>query len=99
MQKGGAEVHLQWQKRSDLGSTPSAANPDAPRIPTVTLINHRRILDRRSAHRGLSSSSPCSFRATRADPGELGWDGELITRHLHEGPCKRGFGGSRGPAR
>ncbi|XP_064193329.1 protein CBFA2T3 isoform X2 [Anguilla rostrata] len=69
MQKIAAEVHLKKERRSDFGSAPPVADQDSPRVPTVTLTNHRRILDRRLAHRVLSSSSPCFFRVTGTNPG------------------------------
>ncbi|XP_035273986.1 protein CBFA2T3 isoform X5 [Anguilla anguilla] len=69
MQKITAEVHLKKERRSDFGSAPPVADQDSPRIPTVTLTNHRRLLDRRPAHRVLSSSSPCFFRVTGTNPG------------------------------
>ncbi|KAJ8271331.1 hypothetical protein COCON_G00101900 [Conger conger] len=63
-----AEVRL--KRGSDLGSAPpSAADPDTPRIPTVTLTSHRRMSDRRLAHRVPPARSRFSFRATRTGPG------------------------------
>ncbi|XP_014859540.1 protein CBFA2T3 isoform X4 [Poecilia latipinna] len=47
-----AEVHLERQKRNDLGATSSSFAPAfAPRVPTVTLISHRELREKRAAHR------------------------------------------------
>ncbi|XP_039465673.1 protein CBFA2T3 isoform X7 [Oreochromis aureus] len=41
-----AEVHLERQKRADLRAVPAFA----PRVPTVTLISHRELRDKFTAH-------------------------------------------------
>ncbi|XP_019213277.1 protein CBFA2T3 isoform X8 [Oreochromis niloticus] len=41
-----AEVHLERQKRADLRAIPAFA----PRVPTVTLISHRELRDKFTAH-------------------------------------------------
>ncbi|XP_043957061.1 protein CBFA2T3 isoform X3 [Gambusia affinis] len=47
-----AEVHLERQKRNDLGATSSSFAPAfTPRVPTVTLISHREPREKRTAHR------------------------------------------------
>ncbi|XP_008403337.1 protein CBFA2T3 isoform X3 [Poecilia reticulata] len=47
-----AEVHLERQKRNDLGATSSSFAPAfAPHVPTVTLISHRELREKRAAHR------------------------------------------------
>ncbi|XP_054901180.1 protein CBFA2T3 isoform X3 [Poeciliopsis prolifica] len=47
-----AEVHLERQKRNDLGATSSSFAPGfTPRVPTVTLISHRELREKRTAHR------------------------------------------------
>ncbi|KAF0043103.1 hypothetical protein F2P81_004440 [Scophthalmus maximus] len=45
-----AEIHLERRKNVDLrGETPASAF--APRVPTVTLINHRELRDKHTGHR------------------------------------------------
>ncbi|XP_027870190.1 protein CBFA2T3 isoform X5 [Xiphophorus couchianus] len=47
-----AEVHLERQKRNDLGATSSSFAPTfTPCVPTVTLISHRELREKRAAHR------------------------------------------------
>lgn len=47
-----AEVHLEQQKRSDLGAASSSFAPAfAPHVPTVTLVSHRELREKRAAHR------------------------------------------------
>ncbi|XP_023187738.1 protein CBFA2T3 isoform X5 [Xiphophorus maculatus] len=47
-----AEVHLERQKRNDLGATSSSFAPTfTPCVPTVTLISHRELREKRGAHR------------------------------------------------
>ncbi|KAM4744803.1 protein CBFA2T3 isoform 3-T3 [Anableps anableps] len=47
-----AEVHLEQQKRDNLGATSSSFAPAfVPRVPTVTLISHRELREKRAVHR------------------------------------------------
>lgn len=47
-----AEVHLEQQKRSELGAASSSFAPAfAPHVPTVTLVSHRELREKRAAHR------------------------------------------------
>ncbi|XP_056221113.1 protein CBFA2T3 isoform X3 [Seriola aureovittata] len=46
-----AEVHLERLKKADLRGGTSFASAFAPRVPTVTLINHRELKDKHAAHR------------------------------------------------
>ncbi|GLD47374.1 protein CBFA2T3 isoform X1, partial [Lates japonicus] len=46
-----AEVHLEHQKKANLRSGMSSAPPFVPRVPTVTLISHRELKDKHTAHR------------------------------------------------
>ncbi|XP_044061779.1 protein CBFA2T3 isoform X7 [Siniperca chuatsi] len=46
-----AEVHLERQKKANLRAGTSSAPAFAPRVPTVTLISHRELRDRHTAHR------------------------------------------------
>ncbi|XP_022623652.1 protein CBFA2T3 isoform X3 [Seriola dumerili] len=46
-----AEVHLERLKKADLRGGTSSASAFAPRVPTVTLINHRELKDKHVAHR------------------------------------------------
>lgn len=45
------EVHLERQKKADLRARTSSAPVFAPRVPTVTLISHRELRDKHTAHR------------------------------------------------
>ncbi|XP_067443086.1 protein CBFA2T3 isoform X5 [Thunnus thynnus] len=46
-----AEVHLEHQKKADLRAGSSSSAAFAPRVPTVTLISHRELRDKHTAHR------------------------------------------------
>ncbi|XP_038557260.1 protein CBFA2T3 isoform X7 [Micropterus salmoides] len=46
-----AEVHLEHQKKADLRAGTSSAAGFVPRVPTVTLISHREVRDKHTAHR------------------------------------------------
>ncbi|XP_049454853.1 protein CBFA2T3 isoform X3 [Epinephelus fuscoguttatus] len=46
-----AEVHLELQKKANLKARASSALAFAPRVPTVTLISHRELRDKHTAHR------------------------------------------------
>ncbi|XP_033481870.1 protein CBFA2T3 isoform X4 [Epinephelus lanceolatus] len=46
-----AEVHLERQKKANLRAGASSALAFAPRVPTVTLISHRELRDKHTAHR------------------------------------------------
>ncbi|XP_076586004.1 protein CBFA2T3 isoform X6 [Chaetodon auriga] len=46
-----AEVYLERQKKADLGAGTSSAPAFVPRVPTVTLISHRELRDKHTAHR------------------------------------------------
>ncbi|XP_029936633.1 protein CBFA2T3 isoform X2 [Myripristis murdjan] len=46
-----AEVHSEHQRKVDLRAGTSSSPSFAPRIPTVTLISHRELRDKRSTHR------------------------------------------------
>lgn len=45
------EVHLERQKKANLRAGTSSAPVFAPRVPTVTLISHRELRDKHTAHR------------------------------------------------
>ncbi|XP_040905766.1 protein CBFA2T3 isoform X4 [Toxotes jaculatrix] len=46
-----AEVHLERQKKTNLRGGTSPASAFVPRVPTVTLISHRELRDKHTAHR------------------------------------------------
>ncbi|XP_070815706.1 protein CBFA2T3 isoform X4 [Chaetodon trifascialis] len=46
-----AEVYLERQKKADLRAGTSSAPVFVPRVPTVTLISHRELRDKHTAHR------------------------------------------------
>ncbi|XP_039650176.1 protein CBFA2T3 isoform X4 [Perca fluviatilis] len=46
-----AKVHLERQKKADLRAGASSTPACAPRVPTVTLISHRELRDKHTAHR------------------------------------------------
>lgn len=46
-----AEVYLERQKKADPRAGTSSAPVYVPRVPTVTLISHRELRDKHTAHR------------------------------------------------
>lgn len=45
------EVYLEHQRKADVRAETSPAPAFAPHVPTVTLISHRNLRDKRGAHR------------------------------------------------